>query len=79
MQELVTKDNVTVRVNGVTSYVVRDATKAVLSVQDYRFATAQKAQVTLLRAGTGPSGPSSGTAPGGASTAHPGHAGRDLG
>ena len=47
-QELVTRDNVTVRVNGVTYYVVRDPIKAVLTVRDYQFATAQKSQVTLL-------------------------------
>jgi regulator of protease activity HflC (stomatin/prohibitin superfamily) len=47
-QELVTKDNVTVRVNGVTYYVVRDPVKAVMSVEDYRYATAQVSQVTLL-------------------------------
>lgn len=47
-QELVTKDSVTVRVNGVTYYVVRDPVKAVMSVQNYAFATAQVAQVTLL-------------------------------
>jgi regulator of protease activity HflC (stomatin/prohibitin superfamily) len=48
VQELVTKDNVTVKVNGVTYYVVRDPVRAVLSVQDYQFATAQVSQVTLL-------------------------------
>lgn len=48
LQELVTKDNVTVRVNGVTYYAVRDAEKAVLYVQDYQYATAQIARVTLL-------------------------------
>ena len=48
LQELVTRDNVTVRVNGVTYYVVRDPVRAVMSVQDFRFATAQVAQVTLL-------------------------------
>jgi regulator of protease activity HflC (stomatin/prohibitin superfamily) len=47
-QDLVTKDNVTVRVNGVTYYVVRDPVKAVMSVQHYAYATAQVAQVTLL-------------------------------
>jgi regulator of protease activity HflC (stomatin/prohibitin superfamily) len=47
-QELVTRDNVTVRVNGVTYYVVRDPVKAVLTVRDFHFATAQKSQVTLL-------------------------------
>jgi regulator of protease activity HflC (stomatin/prohibitin superfamily) len=48
VQELVTKDNVTVEVNGVTYYVVRDPVKAVLSVEDFQFATAQVSQVTLL-------------------------------
>lgn len=48
VQELVTKDNVTVKVNGVTYYVVRDPVKAVMSVEDYRYATAQVSQVTLL-------------------------------
>jgi regulator of protease activity HflC (stomatin/prohibitin superfamily) len=48
VQELVTKDNVTVKVNGVTYYMVRDPVKAVLSVQDYQYATAQVSQVTLL-------------------------------
>ncbi len=47
-QELVTKDNVTVKVNGVTYYAVRDRTKAVMSVQNFAFATAQVAQATLL-------------------------------
>jgi regulator of protease activity HflC (stomatin/prohibitin superfamily) len=47
-QELVTKDNVTVRVNGVTYYVVKDAVRAVMSVQNFAFATAQVAQATLL-------------------------------
>lgn len=47
-QELVTKDSVTVKVNGVTYYVVRDPTKAVMSVQNFAFATAQVAQATLL-------------------------------
>ncbi|MCU0261755.1 MAG: SPFH domain-containing protein [Ilumatobacteraceae bacterium] len=48
VQELVTTDNVTVRVNGVTYYRVHDPVKAVVSVQDYQFATAQVSQVTLL-------------------------------
>jgi regulator of protease activity HflC (stomatin/prohibitin superfamily) len=48
VQELVTKDNVTVKVNGVTYYVVRDPVKSVMSVEDYRYATAQVSQVTLL-------------------------------
>lgn len=48
LQELVTKDNVTVRVNGVTYYAVRDPEKAVMKVQDFQYATAQVSQVTLL-------------------------------
>jgi len=47
-QELVTADSVTVRVNGVTYYVVKDPIKAVMSVQNYAYATAQVAQATLL-------------------------------
>lgn len=48
LQELVTKDNVTVRVNGVTYYAVRDPERAVMKVQDFQYATAQVSQVTLL-------------------------------
>jgi regulator of protease activity HflC (stomatin/prohibitin superfamily) len=48
VQELVTKDNVTVKVNGVNYYVVRDPVKAVVSVENFRYATAQVSQVTLL-------------------------------
>jgi regulator of protease activity HflC (stomatin/prohibitin superfamily) len=46
-QEVVTRDNVTVRVNAVVYYRVVDPTKAVTEVFDYRFATAQIAQTTL--------------------------------
>ncbi len=46
-QEVVTKDNVTVRVNAVVYYRVVDPEKAVTEVMDYRFATAQIAQTTL--------------------------------
>ncbi len=46
-QEVVTKDNVTVRVNAVVYYRVLDPEKAVTEVFDYRFATAQIAQTTL--------------------------------
>jgi regulator of protease activity HflC (stomatin/prohibitin superfamily) len=48
VQELVTKDNVTVKVTGMTYYAVRDPIKAVMDVQDFQFATAQVSQVTLL-------------------------------
>jgi len=46
-QEVVTKDNVTVRVNAVVYYRVVDPEKAVTEVYDYKFATAQIAQTTL--------------------------------
>jgi regulator of protease activity HflC (stomatin/prohibitin superfamily) len=46
-QEVVTRDNVTVRVNAVVYYRVVDPEKAVTEVMDYRFATAQIAQTTL--------------------------------
>mgnify|MGYP000163600901 CR=1 FL=1 len=46
-QEVVTKDNVTVRVNAVVYYRVIEPEKAVTEVYDYRFATAQIAQTTL--------------------------------
>jgi regulator of protease activity HflC (stomatin/prohibitin superfamily) len=48
VQELVTKDNVTVKVNGVTYYVVRDPVRAVVGVENFQYATAQVSQVTLL-------------------------------
>ncbi|MBE8539990.1 SPFH domain-containing protein [Geoglobus acetivorans] len=46
-QEVVTRDNVTVRVNAVVYYRVLDPEKAVTEVFDYRYATAQIAQTTL--------------------------------
>ncbi len=46
-QEVVTKDNVTVKVNAVVYYRVVDPEKAVTEVFDYKFATAQIAQTTL--------------------------------
>ncbi len=46
-QEVITKDNVTVRVNAVVYYRVVDPEKAVTEVRDFMFATAQIAQTTL--------------------------------
>ncbi|RLI77387.1 slipin family protein [Archaeoglobales archaeon] len=46
-QEVVTRDNVTVRVNAVVYYRVVDPEKAVTEVFDFRYATAQIAQTTL--------------------------------
>jgi len=46
-QEVITTDNVTVRVNAVVYYRVLDPEKAITEVIDYRFATSQIAQTTL--------------------------------
>jgi regulator of protease activity HflC (stomatin/prohibitin superfamily) len=46
-QEMMTKDSVTTHVNAVVYFHIRDAIKAVLSVQDYIRATAFLAQTTL--------------------------------
>lgn len=46
-QEVVTKDNVTVKVNAVVYYRVVDPAKAVTEVHNYMYATAQIAQTTL--------------------------------
>jgi regulator of protease activity HflC (stomatin/prohibitin superfamily) len=46
-QDVITKDNVTLRVNAVTYFNVIDPVKSVVSVEDHRFATFQIAQTTL--------------------------------
>ncbi|WP_420869042.1 SPFH domain-containing protein [Corynebacterium phoceense] len=46
-QEIITKDNVSVRVNAVVMFEVTDAEKAVLQVENYAVATSQIAQTTL--------------------------------
>jgi regulator of protease activity HflC (stomatin/prohibitin superfamily) len=46
-QDIITRDNVTVRVNAVTYFRVLDPNRAVLVFVDYRFATSQIAQTTL--------------------------------
>ena len=46
-QDVVTRDNVTVRVNAVLFFRVVDPRKAVLEVSNYLFATSQLAQTTL--------------------------------
>src|SRR5207247_6858041 len=46
-QDVITRDNVTVKVNAVIFFRVLDATKAVISVEDYLYATSQMAQTTL--------------------------------
>jgi regulator of protease activity HflC (stomatin/prohibitin superfamily) len=46
-QDIITKDNVTVRVNAVCYFRVFDAVKAVVEVQNYLYATSQISQTTL--------------------------------
>lgn len=46
-QNAITRDNVSVRVNAVIYYKVGDANKAVIEVEDYRYAISQYAQTTM--------------------------------
>jgi regulator of protease activity HflC (stomatin/prohibitin superfamily) len=46
-QDVITKDNVTVKVNAVLYFRVIDPLKSVIDVQDYLYATSQLAQTTL--------------------------------
>ena len=46
-QEAITRDNVTVRVDAVIYYRIIDPVKAVVNVQDYRYAMSQIAQTSL--------------------------------
>jgi regulator of protease activity HflC (stomatin/prohibitin superfamily) len=46
-QDVVTKDNVSVKVNAVVYYRVFEPDKAIVEVQDYAYATSQLAQTTL--------------------------------
>ncbi len=46
-QDVITKDNVSVKVNAVIYFRVLDAAKAIVEVQDYLYATSQLAQTTL--------------------------------
>lgn len=46
-QEVITKDNVTIKVDAVVYFRVVDAARAVLETNNYRFATAQFAQAAL--------------------------------
>jgi regulator of protease activity HflC (stomatin/prohibitin superfamily) len=46
-QDVITKDNVSVKVNAVIFFRVLDANKAVIGVEDYLYATSQMAQTTL--------------------------------
>jgi len=46
-QDIITKDNVSVKVNAVVYFRVIDPTRAVVEVQDYLYATSQLSQTTL--------------------------------
>ena len=46
-QDIITRDNVTVKVNAVLYFRVLDPQKAVIEVEDYLYATSQLAQTTL--------------------------------
>ena len=47
LQEAITKDNVSAKINAVIYYKVIDAAKAVLEVENFRFAVNQLAQTTM--------------------------------
>lgn len=46
-QKVITRDNVSASINAVIYYKVSDATKAILEVEDFRFAVSQLAQTTM--------------------------------
>ena len=46
-QDVITRDNVSVKVNAVVYFRVVDPMKAILEVEDYRYATGQLSQTTL--------------------------------
>ena len=49
-QEAITKDNISVRVNAVIYYKVRDAEKAIIEVENFYYAVSQLAQTTMRNA-----------------------------
>ncbi|MEA3249622.1 MAG: SPFH domain-containing protein [Patescibacteria group bacterium] len=46
-QEAITKDNISTQINAVIYYMVADAAKAVIEVENYRYAVSQLAQTTM--------------------------------
>jgi regulator of protease activity HflC (stomatin/prohibitin superfamily) len=46
-QDVITRDNVSVKVNAVLYFKVRDPSRAILEIEDFLFATSQLAQTTL--------------------------------
>src|SRR5687768_7045880 len=47
-QDVITRDNISAKVNAVLYFRVADATLAIIEIQDYLYATGQLAQTTLL-------------------------------
>ena len=46
-QDVITRDNVSIKVNAVVFYTVLDATSAIIKVENYLYATSQQAQTSL--------------------------------
>jgi regulator of protease activity HflC (stomatin/prohibitin superfamily) len=46
-QEAITKDNVSIKINAVIYYKIKDASKSVIEVENYYFAVSQLAQTTM--------------------------------
>ncbi len=46
-QDIITRDNVTLKVNAVVYFQVLDPLKSVIAIENYLFATSQLAQTTL--------------------------------
>ncbi len=49
-QDAITKDNVSIRINAVIYYNIFDASKAIIQVENYRYAVSQLAQTTMRNA-----------------------------
>ena len=49
-QEVITKDNVSVKINAVIYYNIFDASKAILAVENFHYAVSQLAQTTMRNA-----------------------------
>ena len=49
-QEVITKDNVSVKINAVIYYNIFDASKSILSVENFHYAVSQLAQTTMRNA-----------------------------
>lgn len=49
-QEAITKDNVSIKINAVIYYKIFDASKAILAVENFKYAVSQLAQTTMRNA-----------------------------